>query len=86
LLWLDTHAWIEKGLTEPSTLQELEAILSSSQNHVILINDARLFTGDHGYPTLIGIRNFSATLRAGYHFEVENDIIRVLPDELHHEA
>jgi hypothetical protein len=82
LFWLDTHAWIEKGLTQPSTLKELEAILSSGQNHVVLINDARLFTGDHGYPSLIAVRNFIAAIRAEYHFKVENDIIRVIPGDM----
>jgi hypothetical protein len=77
LFWLDTHAWLEKGLKEFSILKELKVILSAAINHVILINDARLFTGENGYPSLIEIRNYITSLRPEFHFEVEHDIIRV---------
>jgi len=77
LFWLDTHASLEKGLQEISILKELKAILGSTQNHVILINDARLFTGEKGYPSLVELRNYIVSLKPLAQFEVENDIIRV---------
>ncbi len=76
LFWLDTHESLEKGLTELSIMKEIKEILSSKFKHVILIPDARLFTGSKGYPSLIEIRNFISSLRPTYMFEVENDVIR----------
>jgi len=78
LFWLDAHAWLEKGLSNFSILEEIKSILAAKPQHVILINDARLFTGESGYPFLIGLRNYIAELRPEYQFEVEDDIIRVV--------
>jgi hypothetical protein len=78
LFWLDTHASLEKGLTKFSIQDELKSILSSKHDHVILINDARLFSGENGYETLIGLRNYIAGLRSEYRFEVEDDVVRVV--------
>jgi hypothetical protein len=82
LIWLDTHAWLEKGLEEISILKELKAILCSDQSHIILINDARLFNAKQHYPSLIGLRNFIKGIKPDSHFEVENDIIKVIPSNL----
>jgi len=76
LFWLDTHESLEKGLTELSIKKEISAILNTQQNHVLLIPDARLFTSENEYPSLIEIRNYISALRPSYHFEVEHDIIR----------
>jgi len=76
LFWLDTHENLEKGLNELSIKKEIKEILTTKFRHVILIPDARLFTGEKGYPSLIEIRNYISTLQPGYMFEVENDIIR----------
>lgn len=78
LFWLDTHAWLEKGLSNFSILEEIKSILAAKPQHVILINDARLFNSESGYPSLIGLRNYIAELRPEYQFEVEDDIIRVV--------
>jgi hypothetical protein len=61
-------------------LGELEAVLAHPvKRHVILIDDARDFRHDKGHPTLDELRAFIAARRPELHFEVEDDIIRLLP-------
>jgi len=55
LFWLDGH--YSSGITAKSDkntpiIEELKTILSSPFNHGILIDDARLFTGQNDYPSI----------------------------------
>ncbi len=82
LFWLDGH-YSGQG-TAQSTIDtpismELMAILESKiKKHVILIDDARQFTGENGYPCLDQLLN-SVRAQGCYSAEVSTDIIRLIP-------
>jgi hypothetical protein len=44
---------------------------------VILIDDARCFTGENDYPTLDELKSFVAERKPNHKFSVEHDIIRI---------
>lgn len=81
LFWLDGHfsgGVTGRGVLDSPIAQELEAIFSSPLQQVaILIDDARLFVGTDGYPTINELRNFVEMHKSGWSFELENDIIRI---------
>jgi hypothetical protein len=81
LFWLDAHysgGVTARGREDSPIRQELLNILNRSANEpVILIDDARLFTGESGYPTLDELRQFVLEKRPGWVFEVQDDIIRL---------
>ena len=77
LFWLDGHysgGITAKGSLETPIKNELTAILSHPvDGHVILIDDARCFTGENDYATLDELK----TLVANRNFSVEHDVIRI---------
>jgi len=81
LFWLDAH--YSGGVTAKSDLmtpivQELNILLSpGNPDHVILIDDAREFTGQNNYPTLAEVREFIASRRPDWIMHVQDDIIRI---------
>jgi hypothetical protein len=83
LFWLDGH-WSD-GITahgDKATpiVAELDAILSRDRsNDVILIDDARCFTGDCDYPSVVEIEEMIHRQRPELVFSVDVDIIRVVP-------
>lgn len=81
LFWLDGHysgGDTAKGSQETPILQELHYILTHDvEGHVILIDDARLFTGQNGYPTIGEIRALISKEHPDWRFEIEHDIIRI---------
>lgn len=82
MFWLDAH-W-SGGKTAQSTIDspvssELSALLASDIPHVILIDDARLFDGTDGYPSLNDLRTEVALGRIHRDVVVESDIIRLTP-------
>jgi hypothetical protein len=82
LFWLDGHysgGKTAKGAMDTPIRKELNHIFKHNLalKHIILIDDAREFTGEGGYPTLNELNVFVKS--AGYNnFEIENDIIRIL--------
>jgi hypothetical protein len=83
LFWLDGH-WTggpikaARGKLETPIRQELHHIFQHSvKDHVILIDDARLFVGENDYPTLEQLREFVKTYDSSMSFQLENDIIRI---------
>lgn len=84
LLWLDGH--YSAGVTARADLdspvrEELEHVARHplKLRHVVLIDDARCFTGEGGYPTLDELRAWAAA--EGFsHFEVTDDVIHVYHD------
>ena len=54
----------------------------SNFNHVILIDDARLFNGKNDYPTLNALRTYINQKKPNYVFQVNYDIIRIVPGNL----
>jgi len=80
LFWLDGHfsgGTTAKARLETPILDELGAILTTSMDHVVLIDDARLFCGDHDYPTIKGLEEFIAGKRNDYNLTVRDDLIRL---------
>lgn len=81
LYWLDGHysgGVTAKGALETPIKNELTAILSHPiEGHVILIDDARCFTGENDYPTLDELRNFVAERKPNHKLTVEHDVIRI---------
>ncbi len=80
LFWLDGHysgGLTAKGDKECPVYEELTAIFSSPHNHVIFIDDARLFIGENDYPTLESLKEFVKSQKPNYQFSIENDCIRL---------
>jgi hypothetical protein len=81
LFWLDGHysgGITAKGALETPINNELSAILSHPvDGHVILIDDARCFTGANDYPTLDELQTFVAERKPKHKFSVEHDVIRI---------
>ncbi len=83
LFWLDGHysgPGTAKGKRETPILEEIRAILAHPvADHVILIDDARVFGSWPDYPTLEEFRHLIATTARRLHFTLEDDIIRLTP-------
>lgn len=79
LFWLDGH--YSGGITASAELvtpikKELEAIFSHSvKNHVILIDDARLFVGEDDYPTMEEMETFIKSNRSDARIAIKDDAI-----------
>jgi hypothetical protein len=80
VFYLDGH--YSGGITGKSDevspiLRELGYIFKHPENdHVILIDDARLFKREEGYPELADVKAFMVKARPSWTFEVVDDIIR----------
>ena len=85
LFWLDAHysggiGITPKPLKETPILQELKSILKNKvKNHVILIDDARFFTGDNDYPTIKEVKTFVKEFLPKHKINIDNDIIMITP-------
>jgi len=81
LFWLDAH--YSGGVTahadqETPIIREIKTILDHPcADHVILIDDAREFTGSKDYPTLEELRQIIHQKRKEWQMVVEADIIRI---------
>ena len=81
LFWLDAHYSgnsTAMGKFGTPIQKELAHIFKHSMGHqhIVLIDDARLFTGEGDYPGIPSLRDL--VLCAGFdHFEVRDDIIRI---------
>lgn len=83
LFWLDAHysgGDTAKGESDTPIWAELESIAKHKvKGHVILIDDARDFTGKNGYPTLKELEGFCKKRFPKHSMSVEDDIIRITP-------
>jgi hypothetical protein len=83
LFWLDAH--YSGGGTARAELdtpinEELRLVLAHPvRGHVVLIDDARIFTNANGYPTVQAIKEYVRQTRPDLAVAVENDIIRITP-------
>lgn len=85
LFWLDAHyssgAMFKTGKGKLLTpiISELQYILTheKAQYHVILIDDAREFTGENDYPRIKEIEVLVQKLQPSFVLEVMEDIIRL---------
>ena len=81
VFWLDGH-YSGGPTADPGAspiLAELAVILSSDLPHVVLVDDARLFDGTDGYPTLDTITSSVDASGSGRTCHVEDDIVRIQP-------
>jgi len=80
IFWLDGHysgGTTAMGDKVCPIFEELNAILSTKKlNHVILIDDARLFTGEKEYPAIDQLTEYIKSKNNQYQVSIENDIIR----------
>jgi hypothetical protein len=92
LFWLDGHYSSEffikdeyiktaKGDTNTPIQLELDIILNSSVLPIILIDDARLFTGKNDYPTLNAIKQQVNLSGKNLDVFVNKDIIHIIPQK-----
>ena len=83
LFWLDGHysgGVTAQGDLSTPVIQEVEAILHHEVgDHVILIDDAREFTGRGDYPTIPELKARVLGTHPSRGFTVEDDIIRITP-------
>ena len=81
LFWLDAH--YSGGITahgEAMTpiFDEIRAILNHEiKNHIVVIDDARLFNGTDGYPTFRALRDFVESIDPSRMIWIENDTISI---------
>lgn len=80
LFWLDGHfsgGITAQGEVDYPIINELAHIRNRLKaGSVILIDDARLFTGKDGVPSIQEIERGLREINPGYQIELENDIIR----------
>lgn len=85
LFWLDGHysgPGTGRGDDDTPVRAELRAILDHPvEGHVILIDDARCFDAEAGYPTLQELRVILEGVAPPWTLEVEDDIVRIVPRE-----
>jgi hypothetical protein len=90
LYWLDGHysseffignEYFKTALGEKQTpvKKELQTLLNDRHKHVILIDDARLFTGTNDYPSMNEIKKMAARSPHGYTVSLSKDIIHLIP-------
>lgn len=81
LFWLDAHyseGITVKGDKETPITDELERIFSHPvDGHIILIDDARFFTGQNNYPAIEELRELVLQRYPTFVFDVKDDIIRI---------
>jgi hypothetical protein len=69
-----------RGDLDTPIMAELSAICDHPiDGHVILIDDARCFTGEDDYPTVDEVRDFVASRKPDHGFELALDIMRITP-------
>ena len=80
IFWLDGHyseGVTAKGAKECPIFEELGAIFSAAPlHHILLIDDARCFTGMRDYPTFEELKKYILNKNTKYQIEIKHDIIR----------
>lgn len=81
LLWLDGHysaGITAQGSEKTPIFREVDAVLAHPvKGHVMLIDDARCFTGEDGWPSIEELRVHIQTTDPALTFEVAADIVRI---------
>ncbi len=71
-----------KSENDPPLLNELESIISSNINHIILIDDARNLGNVQNYPSVNVIQDIIRSKKRNYSFFTLEDILLCLPREV----
>lgn len=80
IFWLDGHysgGITSKGDKDCPIYEELEAIFKSGLNHILLIDDARLFVGKNDYPTFAELKKTILEVYPKSKIEIIHDFIKV---------
>jgi len=78
--WLDGHysgPGTGRGILDSPVVAEIKTVLGSGKPALVLVDDARHFTGADGYPTLAELREMVRILRPLSTFTVSRDIVRI---------
>jgi hypothetical protein len=79
LFWLDGHysgGVTSKADVETPILAELQTVFSHPvKDHLIMIDDARLFIGTRDYPTIEELKKYISKFSGDYHLAIKYDII-----------
>ena len=83
LFWLDGHysgGETARGTKDTPVIEELEHIYNSklASQHVVLIDDARCFGKDKGYPSILEIKNLVRSKIPNAVITVNNDAIHII--------
>lgn len=83
LFWLDAHYSIGitagRGINAP-IFKELSCLAGRRQyRDAILIDDARLFGWDFGYPSLKMVKKYVSEHWPNHQFQIESDVICIIP-------
>jgi hypothetical protein len=85
IFWLDAHysaGITAKGKLNTPILEEVELILSHKiKNHVVLVDDSRMFTGEEDYPAVKDLRKKVVSVLPRVSFVDRHDVIRIQPDD-----
>ena len=81
IFWLDGHyssGDTARGSKDCPIFEELDAIFArkTAYAHVLLIDDARCFTGEGDYPTIADLTEYIQMKDSRYRIDVKDDIIR----------
>ena len=79
IFWLDAHysgGLTARGDNECPIFQEIDAIFATKEKHLLLIDDARLFSGTGDYPTIDQLTKYILDKDPRYKVSVDNDIIK----------
>ena len=82
LFWLDGHysgGETARGKKDTPILEELITIFGAKEEHIILIDDARLFGSAKDYPSLKELAFFCRNKKPNIDFVVLDDCIRITP-------
>jgi hypothetical protein len=83
LFWLDGHfsgGDTAQGAVDTPIVQELGHILAHHESgHVVLVDDARHFTGQGDYPSVNTLASLVGEQTPTYAMENDHDIVRFLP-------
>lgn len=77
------EAAIALGHLQTPILEEVKHVLEHPvAGHVLLIDDARAFTGRRDYPTLDALHQYINLIKPGLAYHVKDDIIRVYREQV----
>jgi hypothetical protein len=80
IFWLDGHysaGITARGDKDCPVFEEINAIFKSNKpDHILLVDDARCFTGEGDYPTIDELTRHVRSKNERYQVEVKDDIIR----------
>lgn len=80
IFWLDGHysgGITARGDKDCPIWEELKAILSTGAEHVILIDDVRLFIGERDYPSIEGVKTYILEQYPNSIIDIKNDSLIV---------